>query len=86
VRAFARGARRFSQVPGGVEIVDESGGRWRVTESALVPTAESGAVPLARLPGTNAFWFGWFGFHPETELGGEPAPPVEPAEPSAPPR
>jgi hypothetical protein len=46
-------------------LVDSSGGIWTVTEDALI--SKSG-VTLARLPTHQAFWFGWFQFHTDTEL------------------
>ena len=63
VRAYQRGDHVFS--PGGStgEIVDEAGEVWQVTEAALKgPEGET----LERLPGHLAFWFGWYGFYPET--------------------
>jgi hypothetical protein len=47
-------------------LVTESGRRYRVTEEALV--GEEDGARLVRLPGHAAFWFGWFAFHPDTEL------------------
>jgi hypothetical protein len=52
-----------------------------VTESALVPSPDAREEPLARLPGTNAFWFGWYGLVPRTELGGVGPPLGEPPPP-----
>jgi len=46
-------------------LVDSLGGLWTVTEDALIPGS---GVTLARLPTHQAFWFGWFQFHPDTEL------------------
>ena len=38
---------------------------WRVDEGALVgPAGEN----LARLLGHMTFWFGWYGFYPQTEV------------------
>ena len=42
-------------------------GAWRVTEEFLVNTADQ-SEKLARLPTHMAFWFGWYQFHPDTEL------------------
>lgn len=48
-------------------ITDVSGGRWRVTEDALV--SEHSAADLApRVAAQRAFWFGWFAQFPETTL------------------
>jgi hypothetical protein len=46
-------------------LVDETGSRWTVTEPALV--SETGET-LPRVSTHQSFWFGWFQFHPETEL------------------
>jgi len=43
-----------------------------MTEETLVPPAGSGLAPLPRLPGQVVFWFAWFGFHPQTEVGSRP--------------
>jgi hypothetical protein len=46
---------------------DAEGGRWRVTEEALV--IENGsAVRLARVAAVRAFWFGWYAQYPDTQL------------------
>jgi hypothetical protein len=44
---------------------DAQGGQWRLEESALV--APDGRRH-DRLPGHLSFWFGWYAFHPQTEL------------------
>ncbi len=50
-------------------LVDDGGGRWRVEEQRLEPDPPADDLePLARLPGHVAFWFGWFGFYPDTEV------------------
>jgi hypothetical protein len=46
-------------------LVDSLGRLWTVSEDALV---SDGGVTLARLPTHQAFWFGWFQFHPDTKL------------------
>jgi len=67
IRAFARGEREFRRGGGPDELVDESGGAWRVSEEALVPAA--GGEPLPRLTtGHIAYWFGWYGYFPQTEV------------------
>ena len=38
-----------------------------MTEDALVNSTDE-TETLARFPAHNAFWFGWFAFHPDTEL------------------
>ena len=48
-------------------IADAGGGTWLVTEEFLVNTADE-SEKLARIPTHMSFWFGWFQFHPDTEL------------------
>ncbi|MCO4771896.1 MAG: DUF3179 domain-containing protein [Deltaproteobacteria bacterium] len=50
-------------------VVDSEGAAWTVTEEALVG---SQGERRERLPGHVAFWFGWFAFFPETEIGEAP--------------
>lgn len=45
---------------------DESGQRWGITESGLVP--ESGGSALPRVPAQRAFWFAWYAQFPGTVL------------------
>ena len=74
-RAYHRGDRSFGLAPGGGEgrrglpltITDADGGMWRVTEEYLVSAVDE-SVKLARIPTHMSFWFGWFQFHPDTEL------------------
>jgi hypothetical protein len=73
VRAYASGGRTFQRNPDGERLVDEGGTVWRLTEEALVAEGD-GAEPLPRLPGHVAFWFGWYGFYPQTELYGAESP------------
>ncbi|NDJ60328.1 MAG: DUF3179 domain-containing protein [Chloroflexi bacterium] len=63
VRAYERGDFEFSAGETEREVVDQNGDVWSVTEAALV--GPDGQM-LERLPGHLAFWFGWFGFYPET--------------------
>ena len=48
-------------------VEDADGVRWAVTEDALVSEADPD-VRMARVPTQQSFWFGWFQFHPDTEL------------------
>lgn len=66
VRAYDRGELTFSQNEAG-QLVDDSGVVWMVTEDALV--ADDGRT-LDRIAGHLAFWFGWYGFYPETDFYG----------------
>lgn len=68
VRAYDRQDYTFTQGSHPLEVVDQDGGVWQVTEDALV--REDGET-LARLPGHLAFWFGWYSFRPETLIYGE---------------
>lgn len=69
VRIYRRGERTFSPGANARELVDERGRRWKVEESAL---AAEGDPPLERLPGHQAYWFGWYSFFPRSELYGGP--------------
>ena len=74
-RAYHRGDRSFRLAPGDgderrglpLTITDTDGGTWRVTEEFLVSAADE-SERLARIPTHMSFWFGWFQFHPDTEL------------------
>ena len=74
-RAYYRGGRSFKLAPNDGDgnlgipsvIVDADGGTWQVTEEFLVNTADE-SEKLARIPTHMSFWFGWFQFHPDTEL------------------
>jgi hypothetical protein len=67
-RVFESGAIRFARWMDESSVVDTSGRRWRVTESALVAQDPGTLMTLARRPAFRAFWFGWFAQFPETEL------------------
>ena len=73
-RAYYRGGRSFTVAPddGGRPgfpsmVADADGGTWQVTEGFLVNSADE-SEKLARIPTHMSFWFGWFQFHPDTEL------------------
>jgi hypothetical protein len=70
VRAYRRDGRTFQPGAATGELRDETGRVWRVTEESLLPSTE-GASPLPRVPGVVAFWFGWYGFYPQTEVWGD---------------
>ncbi len=65
VRVYRRGGLTFQRGESAGELVDGSQRRWRVTEEQL---ETEGAEPLERVPGHTAFWFGWYGFYPQTEV------------------
>jgi hypothetical protein len=64
VRAFARGNRTFRAGKNG-ELLDQDERAWRLAEESL---SAEGQEPLVRLPGHQAFWFGWYGFYPGSEI------------------
>ena len=72
-RVYERAGARFSiadngEVSGPPSILaDSTGSRWNVTEQALV-NADDPGVKLLRIPTTTSFWFGWYQYHPETEI------------------
>ena len=74
-RAYYRGGKSFTLAPDddggrlGIPFVlaDADGGTWQVTEGFLVNMADE-SEKLARIPTHMSFWFGWFQFHPDTEL------------------
>ncbi len=67
VRAFDRGDRTFTPTDDPDLLLDATGGEWRVTEEALLGP---GAERLERINGHLAYWFGWYAFHPDTEVYG----------------
>jgi hypothetical protein len=68
VRAFGRGPRVLAEGPGPGELVEPATGDiYRIAEAALRPR-RADAEPLRRVPGHQAYWFGWYAFHPETSL------------------
>jgi len=73
-RAYERGERRFASAGDGLAdaqepaaLVDSDGVVWELTEDYLVSSADS-AQRLRRLPSHMSFWFGWYQFHPDTEI------------------
>jgi len=67
LRAFARGKRRFKRGSRADEILDGSGAVWRVSEAALIPAAGGASLPRLTI-GHIAYWFGWYGYYPQTEV------------------
>ncbi|MEE9180085.1 MAG: DUF3179 domain-containing protein, partial [Vicinamibacteria bacterium] len=69
VRAYESGGKRFRKGTSEDQLVEEgSGAIWKVTEDSLIQ--ESSDEKLPRIPGHNAFWFGWYAFYPTTEVYG----------------
>ncbi len=73
VRAYERKDRVFGpvfrQALGASFLADQNGRAWKLTEDAL--TGPEGRR-LARLPGHQAYWFGWSSFYPATEVWSKP--------------
>jgi hypothetical protein len=70
-RVYALGGHEVvfqSALPDGT-VVDASGGRWHLTEEALVREGPT-AVRLPRFVAQRAFWFGWFAQFPATAVIG----------------
>lgn len=65
-RVYETGGVRFTRVLDTGVVKDAAGGRWRVTEDALVH--ETTRERRERVPARRAFWFGWYAQFPETEL------------------
>lgn len=70
-RAYERGEYTFTPASPDTTsvILDEAGGRWQVTETALI---SANGEELSRLPGHMAYWFGWYSFYPQTLVYGQP--------------
>ena len=71
-RAYQSGSYVFSLETGrpkGKEIVltDQQDRRWRVGEEALALIADP-TERLPRLPSRASYWFGWYSFHPDTQV------------------
>ena len=74
---YERGDEVFAPPPGYVasdpngpppqELRDSAGNVWRVAEHGLFRPLEPTSV-LPRVPSHEAYWFGWYAFHPDTEL------------------
>lgn len=63
VRAFERNGYTFEAGADATTLVSDDGRTWQITEEALI--ADDGEA-LERIGGHLAFWFGWFGFYPDT--------------------
>ena len=75
-RVYERVGQRFELPTGDPAIdglptllIDSDGAGWRVTEDALINTAEPSQT-LLRIPSHYAFWFGWYVFRPDTLVYG----------------
>jgi hypothetical protein len=71
IRVYERGERSFRWNEED-RLVDDRERVWSLTEEALALTNEAGDVEqLERVPGHVAFWFGWYGFFPNTDVWGD---------------
>ena len=66
-RTYDPMGHRFAPGASATQLIDENGAAWRLTEEALV-REDDASQTLPRLPGHDSFWFGWYAFHPQTEL------------------
>ena len=67
VRAYDSPGYVFTAGDDKLTLLSEDGRTWQLTEEALI--AEDGER-LPRIGGHLAFWFGWFGFYPDTLVYG----------------
>jgi hypothetical protein len=67
VRAFQRNEFTFTAGDDTMTLISNDGRSWQITEEALI--ADDGET-LNRVGGHLAFWFGWFGFYPDTLVYG----------------
>lgn len=51
-------------------VLDDQGSVWEVSRERLIDVADSSKV-LNVVPSNVSFWFGWYAFHPGTELYGQ---------------
>ena len=67
---FAPGAGESTADGLPITLVDDGGSTWQVTEEYLV-NADDPSLRLERIPTHTSFWFGWYGFHPDTQIYGQ---------------
>jgi len=67
VRAFERNDYIFTAGDDEMTLISDDDRTWQLTEEALI--ADDGET-LDRIGGHLAFWFGWFGFYPDTLVYG----------------
>lgn len=71
-RAYQRDAHEFSLLltgPGDESLIltDMHDRRWRVEEDVLA-LVENPSQQLPPLPSRASYWFGWYAFHPDTQV------------------
>ena len=72
-RAYHRGNHTFlleEGVEDSTSLTDDQGRLWQVEEDGLALLADP-SQQLQRIPGHNAYWFGWYSFYPNTEIYGQ---------------
>jgi len=67
VRAYLGAKQTFRAREAATETLESGdGGLWDITEEALVNRRSGEQLP--RLAGHAAYWFGWYAFHPRTQV------------------
>ncbi len=71
-RAYERSSFKFSlsrtgSGDGSITLTDMNDRPWQIEEEALV-LVENPTERLARLPSRASYWFGWYSFHPGTQV------------------
>ena len=75
-RVYERGTHEFALAQdievqeGAIILTDERNRSWRVEEESLVLNQEP-IDRLKRLPSHMSYWFGWYQFHPDTDIYGQ---------------
>ena len=72
VRAYDSGGLTFEAGADDASLISADGRGWQITEAALI---SEDSQQLQRIGGHLAFWFGWFGFYPDTLVYGADAQP-----------
>ena len=68
VRAYDSAGLLFTAGDDPETLVSEDGRSWQMSEAALIA---ADGEERRRYGGHLAFWFGWFGFYPDTEVYGD---------------
>ena len=66
VRSYRREDRTFVEGPNGQLVDPATGEAWTLSEDSL--RAATGRSTLPRVAAHRAYWFGWYAFHPETDV------------------
>ncbi len=68
VRAFESSGLEFKAGDDSMTLTSDDGRNWKISEGALIA---ADGERRERIGGHLAFWFGWFGFYPDTLVYGE---------------